>query len=112
MQLIEPQSSKNTPIRACALAVYDRVLENTQITTNIIEPSNSNIRPNRASDKDLNTVLSYLDQAKRPMIYAGDGIWKSGGELSASKLATYFGAAVVTTILTTEEFLSNIPTYG
>jgi len=61
------------------------------------EPSNSNIRPNRASDKDLNTVLSYLDQAKRPMIYAGDGIWKSGGELSASKLATYFGAAVVTT---------------
>jgi len=89
--------AKTPPFGPVHLAVYDRVLENTQITTNIIEPSNSNIRPNRASDKDLNTVLSYLDQAKRPMIYAGDGIWKSGGELSASKLATYFGAAVVTT---------------
>ncbi len=89
--------AKTPPFGPVHLAVYDRVLENKQITTNIIESNDSIIKPNRASDSDLNMILSSLDQAKRPMIYAGDGIWKSGGELAASKLATYFGAAVVTT---------------
>jgi len=89
--------AKTAPFGPVHLAVYDRALENKQITTNIIESNDSIIKPNRASDSDLNMILSSLDQAKRPMIYAGDGIWKSGGELAASKLATYFGAAVVTT---------------
>ena len=89
--------ARTPPFGPVHLAVYDRVLGNHQITADLIENGSLNLRPNSASDTELNTILSYLDQAKRPMIYAGDGIWKSGGELAAANLATYFGAAVSTT---------------
>jgi len=88
------QVARTPPYGPVHLAVYDTMLGKQQITADIIEGSKSGLRSGNASDEDLVRVLSVLDESKKPMIYAGDGIWKSGGEKLAAQLATHFGAAV------------------
>ena len=88
------QVARTPPYGPVHLAVYDTMLGKQQITADIIEGSKSGLRSGNASDQDLARVLSVLDESKKPMIYAGDGIWKSGGEKLAAQLATHFGAAV------------------
>ena len=89
--------AKTPPFGPVHIAVYDRMLGSQQVSTEIVEGGTMGLRSGGASDSDIDEILGALDSAKRPMIYAGDGIWKSGGEMMAAELATHFGAAVATT---------------
>ena len=44
----------------------------------------------------MDTLARALRDAKRPLIYVGDGVWKSGAEAQATTLAEHCGAAVAT----------------
>ena len=82
------------PFGPVHLAVYDKMLENQPVSTEIIHGGARNIKAGNASDEDLGKVLDALDKADRPLLYVGDGVWKSGADKLAADLATHFGAVV------------------
>ena len=84
------------PVGPVHLAVYDRLLGDQTINTSIIEGGIPESRAGYPSDQDLEQVAMALHEADRPLIYVGDGVWKSGAESLAASLAERFGAAVAT----------------
>ena len=84
------------PVGPVHLAVYDSMLGPEPITTEIIEGQAGKTRAGYPSDDDVERVALALHAAERPLIYAGDGIWKSGAERAATEIAEMFGAAVAT----------------
>ncbi len=88
--------AKTPPLGPVHLAVYDRVLHNQQVSANLIETSIPELRAGYPSDGDLKAVAGALGEAERPLIYVGDGVWKSGAEAQVTTLAEHFGAAIAT----------------
>ncbi len=88
--------AKTPPLGPVHLAVYDRLLANQEVSTSLIETGIPELRAGYPSDGDLEAVARALDEAERPLIYVGDGVWKSGAEAQVTALAEYFGAAVAT----------------
>ena len=86
--------AQTPPFGPVHLAVYDSMLSNRQVTTEIIDGAVLPLTAGEVSDSDLDLVLDYLDRSDRPLIYAGDSVWRNGGEELAGELATHFGAAV------------------
>ena len=84
------------PVGPVHLAVYDSMLGPSPVTTDIIEGGIPEVRAGYPSDDDMERVALALHEAKRPLIYAGDGIWKSGAESAVTAIAERFGAAVAT----------------
>jgi len=82
------------PFGPVHLAVYDKMLENQQVSTEIIHGGARNIKAGNATDQDIEKILDALDKADRPLLYVGDGVWKSGADKIAAELATHFGTVV------------------
>ena len=82
------------PFGPVHLAVYDKMLENQQLSTEIIHGGAKSIKAGNASDEDLGKILDALDKADKPLLYVGDGVWKSGADKLAAELATHFGVVV------------------
>ncbi len=82
------------PIGPVHIAVYDRILGPEQITTDIVEGPPARATAGYPADSDVEELARILHEAKRPMIYVGDGVNKSGGEQLLGKLAEHFGANV------------------
>ena len=76
------------------LAVYDRVLGPDEVSVDIIEGGSREVRAGYPSDEDVEELARFLHEAKRPLIYIGDGVWKSGAQAAATELAERLGAAV------------------
>ena len=87
--------AKTPPVGPVHLAVYDRVLGAEQITTNIIEGELPDLHAGYPSDSDVEEIESALCDAKSPLFYIGDGVWKSGAEAQVSALAEHFGVPFV-----------------
>ena len=83
------------PVGPVHLAVYDRLLGPDQFTANIIEGGLPEIRAGYPSDSDVEQIAQALRDAKRPLLYIGDGIWKSGADAEVTALAERFGIPVV-----------------
>ena len=83
------------PVGPVHLAVYDRMLGPDLVTANIIEGGPPQIRTGYPSDADVEQIAQALRDAKRPLLYAGDGIWKSGASAEVTALAERFGLPVV-----------------
>ena len=83
------------PVGPVHLAVYDRLLGPEQFTANIIEGSFPEVRTGYPSDTDVEQIARALRDAKRPLLYTGDGIWKSGADAEVTALAERFGIPVV-----------------
>ncbi len=83
--------AKTPPVGPVHLAVYDRMLGPEQITTNIIEDSLPNLHAGYPSDSDVEKIESALHDAKAPLFYIGDGVWKSGAEDPIITIAEHFG---------------------
>jgi thiamine pyrophosphate-dependent acetolactate synthase large subunit-like protein len=83
------------PVGPVHLAVYDRLLGPEQYTANIIEGDLPEIRTGYPSDSDVEKIAQALRDAKRPLLYTGDGIWKSGADAEVTALAERFGIPVV-----------------
>lgn len=87
--------AKTPPVGPVHLAVYDRALGAEQITTNIIEGSIPELHAGYPSDSDVEKVESALHDAKAPLFYIGDGVWKSGAEDQIIAVAEHFGVPCV-----------------
>ena len=83
------------PVGPVHLAVYDRLLGPAEFTANIMEGDLPERRSGYPSDSDVEAVARALRDAKRPLMYAGDGIWKSGADAEVTALAERFGIPVV-----------------
>lgn len=82
------------PVGPVHIAAFDRILGPEQITTDIIDGPPAQAIAGYPSDSDVEELARILHSAKRPMIYVGDGVNKSGGERLLGQLATHFGANV------------------
>ncbi|MDE2787080.1 MAG: thiamine pyrophosphate-binding protein [Chloroflexota bacterium] len=83
------------PVGPVHLAVYDRLLGPTEYTANIIDGQLPEIHAGYPSDADIDAVARALRDAKRPLMYVGDGVWKSGAIAEVTALAERFGVPVV-----------------
>ena len=83
------------PVGPVHLAVYDRLLGPDQVTANIIDGKLPEFRAGYPSDTDVEQIAQALRDAKRPLLYTGDGIWKSGANAEVTALAERFGIPVV-----------------
>ncbi len=83
------------PVGPVHLAVYDRLLGPAEHTANIIEGQLPEIHAGYPSDADTEAVARALRDAKRPLLYVGDGVWKSGAIAEVTALAERFGVPVV-----------------
>ena len=83
------------PVGPVHLAVYDRLLGPEQISTDIIEAGIPAVRSGHPADSDVEQIVRALSDAKRPVLFVGDGVWKSGAEKEATALAERFGLPVV-----------------
>ena len=83
--------AKTPPVGPVHLAVYDRMLGPEQITTNIIEGSLPDLHAGYPSDSNVEKIESALHDAKAPLFYIGDGVWKSGAEDPIITVAEHFG---------------------
>ncbi len=83
------------PVGPVHLAVYDRLLGPAEFTANIIDGQLPEFRAGYPSDGDVEAVARALRDAKRPLLYVGDGVWKSGAISEVTALAERFGVPVV-----------------
>jgi benzoylformate decarboxylase len=90
--------AKTPPVGPVHLAVYDRLLNRERVESEIIEGQVQDMRAGYPADSDLEKLALALHQAERPLIYVGDGVWKSGAEERVTRLAERFGAAVACTV--------------
>ena len=82
------------PVGPVHIAAYDRILGPEPITTNIIDGVPAQAVAGYPADSDVESLAEILHNAKRPMIYVGDGVNKSGGERLLASVAEHFGANV------------------
>ena len=83
------------PVGPVHLAVYDRLLGPEQATANIIDGNLQDFRAGYPADSDGEQIARALRDAKRPLLYIGDGIWKSGANAEVTAIAERFGIPVV-----------------
>ncbi len=83
------------PVGPVHLAVYDRLLGPAEHTANIIYGNTPEFRAGYPSDADVEAVARALRDAQRPLMYVGDGVWKSGAIAEVTALAERFGVPVV-----------------
>ena len=87
--------AKTPPVGPVHLAVYDRALTNHQVSTNIIQSEILDLHAGHPDDDDVEKMARLLHDAERPVVYIGDGIWKSGAESEATALVENYGLPVV-----------------
>lgn len=88
--------AKTPPVGPVHIAVYDRLLNNHQFTTQIVGKKMGKLRSGYPPRTEIKQVAQILHEAERPLIYVSDGVWKSGAEDAVVKLAEYFGIPVST----------------
>jgi benzoylformate decarboxylase len=86
--------AKTPPVGPVHVAVYDRLLGTQQVTTHIIEGRLPDIHAGAPDEQEVAAVARALQEAERPLIYVGDGVWKSGAEAQVTALAEQCGVAV------------------
>lgn len=82
------------PVGPVHMAIYDRNLGAEQFTTDIFEGPVARPRTGYPADSDIEEIARTLHNAKRPVIYVGDGAWKSGAQAKLGAIAEHFGAVV------------------
>ena len=82
------------PVGPVHLAVYDRMLTPAPVDTAIIEGTPPAGRAGYPSAFDVDELVDTLAGAERPLLYVGDGVWKSGAEERLAALAEGLGIPV------------------
>ena len=82
------------PVGPVHLAMYDRLLGPEEVETSILESRTRRLRAGYPDDADLEELERALHDAERPLLYLGDGVWKSGAQAQAAAMAERFGLPV------------------
>ena len=82
------------PLGPVHLAVYDKLLDDRQITTDLIVGKPAPAQLGTASAADVDSILSAINEADRPLLYVGDGIWKRDAVAEATALVNHFSLPV------------------
>ena len=88
------RAATTPPVGPVHLAVYDRVLDMGPVKARIADGAIPNARAGHPDDDDVEALARALHDSKRPLIYAGDGVAKSGALPALSAVAEHFGAAI------------------
>jgi benzoylformate decarboxylase len=90
------QVAKTPPVGPVHLAIYDRLLNQEQINARIIEDKIVDLRAGYPADQEVEQLAQALLEARRPVFYVGDGVWKSGAATQVTSLAERLGLPIVT----------------
>jgi len=82
------------PIGPVHVAIYDRLLGTEKTSTSIIEHEIPKVTAGYPDPSDIEKLAKSLNEAERPLIYVGDGAWKSGAESTIGAIAEHFGANI------------------
>ena len=82
------------PVGPVHLTMYDWLLGPEEVETSILESRTRGLRADYPDDADLEELERALRDAQRPLLYLGDGVWKSGAQAQAAALAERFGLPV------------------
>ena len=88
------RAAKTPPVGPVHLAVYDRILDMGPIRAQIADGPIPDLRAGHPGQDDVEALTRALHDSKRPMIYAGDGVSKSGARSALSAVAEHFGAPI------------------
>jgi benzoylformate decarboxylase len=86
--------AKTPPVGPVHLAVYDRLLNSGPVTARIADGPIPESRAGHPDGRDVEELTRALHDATRPLIYAGDGVWKSGAIAQLTALAEHFGVPI------------------
>ena len=86
--------AKTPPVGPVHLAVYDRLLGDQRVAATITEGHIPDLRAGYPADDDVDELAEALRSAERPLIYAGDGVWKSGASSEVIAVAENLGIPV------------------
>ena len=86
--------AKTPPVGAVHLALYEGTLIPDELDVDIVEGSLPDVRAGYPADSDVEEIARGLTEAERPILYIGDGIWKSGAEAQLTAFAERFGIAI------------------
>ncbi|MCY4483989.1 MAG: thiamine pyrophosphate-binding protein [Spirochaetaceae bacterium] len=82
------------PVGPVHLAIYEDAIGMQPIEAAIIEGPLPELRAGYPSDAEVEAVMRALAGAQRPLLYVGDGIWKSGAAHLLDAFADRVGARV------------------
>ena len=82
------------PVGPVHLAIYEDAIGMQPIEAAIIEGPLPELRAGYPSDAEVEAVMRALAEAQRPLLYVGDGIWKSGAAHLLNAFADRVGARV------------------
>ena len=88
------RAAKTPPVGPVHLAVYDRILDMGPIRAQIADSPIPDLRAGHPGQDDVEALTRALHDSKRPLIYAGDGVSKSGARSALSAVAEHFGAPI------------------
>ena len=76
------------------IAVHDKMLSKDRVNADIIQSNLNPLRSGYPSDGDVEQILSAIDKSNNPLLYVGDGVWKTNSEQQVTELAEYFGLGI------------------
>ena len=86
--------AKTPPVGAVHLAIYEHMLTTDTIDADIVEGGLPDLRAGYPADSDIEEIAKALTEAERPLLFFGDGIWKSGAESQLINFADRFGIPI------------------
>ena len=82
------------PVGPVHLALHTDMLTGDSMEGNIVAGGFPELRAGYPADSDTEEIVRGLSEAKRPLLYIGDGVWKSGAEPLLNALAERVGARI------------------
>ena len=88
------QVAQTPPVGPVHIAIYDRLLDDQQVASQIMTGDIPIPHAGYPADSDIEALARSLAEAERPLFYVGDGVWKRGAEAQLIALAERFGVPI------------------
>ena len=86
--------ARTPPVGPVHLAVYDRLLDDRHLSTTVTEDTMHDLRAGYPARSEVEEFAEALSRAERPLLYVGDGVWKSGATAELAAVVEQLGLPV------------------